>query len=370
MIVPRPTLRAVALFLPLAMATGVGGCRGRGGAETAAAETPSVTLRPDNFAVAVRRELSAGPSISGALTAARQAALRAEIAGVVTQTLIEQGESVRAGQILVRLDDSAIRDAVLSARSAARTANEAVLVAKRNAERSERLAQAGALAERDLEQARWSAMNAEAALADANARLANADKQLDKTSVRAPFAGIVSERPANLGDVLQIGNPVVTVVDPASLRLEATVPASALSALRLGSPVDFQVSGFEGKSFTGRVERINPSVDPATRQVRIYAAIPNVAGRLVAGLFAEGRVATDQRTVLAVPLTALDLKGTGPMIRRLRGGRVEIVMVELGLQDDVLQMVEIRTGLVPGDTVLVGPSAALAVGTPVRIVKE
>jgi RND family efflux transporter MFP subunit len=352
------------------LGAGAAACN-RGKAEAGSpADVPAVALRADNIAVAATRDISNGPSISGTLIAQRQATLRAEVAGAVTQVYAEQGQPVKTGQVLLRLDDAAIRDAVLSAKSQERTANEAVVVAKRNAERSERLSQAGALAERDLEQARWSVMNAEAALADASSRLANATKQLDKTAIRAPFAGVVSERQANAGDVLQVGNPAVSVVDPASLRLEANVPVSALAVLKIGTAVDFEVSGYEGKSFTGRVERINPAVDPATRQVRIYVDIPNSAGRLVAGLFAQGRVATEQRNALAIPLTGVDFKTPTPSVRRLRGGRVELVAVELGMQDDLLQLVEIRSGLVPGDTVLVGPGAGVAVGTPVRITKE
>jgi RND family efflux transporter MFP subunit len=370
MIVHHHTLRTLVVAALATLVVTQAGCRDNAAAEAATAEVPSVTLRPDNIAVAAQREISAGPSISGTLAAVRQATIRAEVPGVVTETMVEQGERVRAGQILLRLDDAAVRDAVLSAQSAARTANEAMVVARRNAERAERLGQAGALAERDLEQARFAAMSTEAGLADARARLTNAQKQLDRTTIRAPFAGIVSERQVNAGDVMQVGNPAVTVVDPATLRLEATVPVSALSTLAPGSPVDFEVSGYEGKSFTGRVERINPAVDPATRQVRMYVAIPNLSGRLVAGLFAQGRVATERRSAIAIPISGLDLKGTAPMVRRLRGGKVELVLVEAGLQDDVLQLIEITSGIAVGDTILIGPSAGLAVGTPVRIVKE
>ena len=174
-------------LLVAAFASIATGCDRGGTTSSAPVEVPSVALQPDNIAVATERELSNGPSVSGTLTAEREATLRAEVAGAVTQTLAEQGQAVKAGQVLIKLDDSAIRDGVLSARSAARTANEALVVARRNAERSERLAQAGALAERDLEQARWSVMNAEAGLADANARLASASKQLEKTTLRAPF---------------------------------------------------------------------------------------------------------------------------------------------------------------------------------------
>lgn len=345
-------------------------CSGSGASNPPASEIPEVSLRPDNISVVAERELASGPSISGALAAVREASLRAEVAGVVTAVLAEEGQTVRAGQVLVRLDDTAIRDAVLSARSAHRTATEALAVARRNAERAERLTQAGAMAERELEQTRWTATNAEGALADAAARRSSAEKQQEKTSVRAPFAGMVSERQVNLGDVVQMGAQLATVVDPASLRLEATVPVSALSALTLGTSVDFEVSGYPDRHYTGKIERINPTLDPATRQVRIHVGIPNVGGRLVAGLFAEGRVAIEHRKALSVPMSALDLKTPTPSVRRLRGGRVELVAVEVGLTDDVQQVIEIKAGLVPGDTVLVGPAAAVAVGSPVRIVKE
>jgi RND family efflux transporter MFP subunit len=345
-------------------------CGSSGSAETSTAEVASVALHPDNLAVAVLQEIATGPSISGTLVAQRQATLRAEVSGVVTETFVEAGQSVKAGQVLLRLDDSAIRDAALSARSNLRTANEALVVARRNAERSERLGQAGALAERDVEQARWTALSAEANLADATARAANAEKQLDRTTIRSPFAGVVSERQVNAGDMLQVGNPAASVVDPGSLRLEATVPVSALRLLNLGTSVDFQVSGYDDISFAGRIERINPALDPATRQVRIYVAIPNMTGRLVAGLFAQGRVATERKSAVAVPISALDFKAAAPSVRRIRGGRVELVAVEVGLRDDVLQLVEILAGLAAGDTVLVGPAAGVAAGTPVRVTKE
>jgi RND family efflux transporter MFP subunit len=167
-----------------------------------------------------------------------------------------------------------------------------------------------------------------------------------------------------------MGAQLVSVVDPASLRLEATVPVSALAALKPGTPVEFEVSGYAGRHYTGKIERINPTLDPATRQVRIHVGIPNAGGRLVAGLFAEGRVAIEHRTALSVPVSALDLKTPTPSVRRLRGGRVELVAVDVGLTDDIQQVIEIRAGLTAGDTVLVGPAAAVAVGSPVRIAKE
>src|SRR5918998_6199804 len=140
--------------------------------------------------------------------------------------------------------------------------------------------------------------------------MVSAQEQLRKTAVRAPFAGVVSEREVSAGDVVQPGALLYTIVDPSSLQLEATVPAEQLQSLKVGTPVEFTVAGYGARRFQGRIDRINPSVDPATRQVRIYVTIPNRDQGLVAGLFAEGRVESERRRALAIPFAALDPRGT------------------------------------------------------------
>jgi RND family efflux transporter MFP subunit len=188
--------------------------------------------------------------------------------------------------------------------------------------------------------------------------------------VRAPFAGVVSEREISAGDVVQAGAPLYTVVDPSGMQLEATVPADQLQSLRVGTPVEFMVSGFGSRRFQGRIDRINPSVDPATRQVRIYVTIPNRDQGLVAGLFAEGRVESQRRRVPAIPLVALDPKGSSNEVLRLQAARVRRTRVELGIRDPAAEMVEVVGGLSVGDTILLGSSQGLADGTVVRIQGE
>jgi RND family efflux transporter MFP subunit len=158
-----------------------------------------------------------------------------------------------------------------------------------------------------------------------------------------------------------------TIVDPSSMRLEASVPSEALTALRIGDPVEFKVNAYPDRSFTGRVERINPTADPATRQVRIYVAIPNTGGRLVAGLFAEGRVATDSREALIVPENAVDARSVRPTAMRVKNGRAERVELELGLEDEAGERIEVRAGLSAGDTVLLGAALGVTPGSQVRV---
>lgn len=358
-------------LLILAAGFAAAGCKGNdSAAEEKAVAPPPVVLGPEGIAVADSVSLATGPLISGALVPETSAQMRAEIAGAVLQVYAEEGQRVRRGQVLARLDDTALRETQLSARAAMRSAESASQIAKRNEERAVRLSGAGAIAERELEQARLAATSAAGALADARARLVGAERQLAKATIRAPFNGVVAEQAVNSGDVVQIGALTYTVVDPASMRLEASVPASEVSALSVPMPVDFTVTGYEGRAFEGRVTRINPAADPATGQVGITVAIPNSAGSLVAGLFAEGRVSTVQKSALAVPASAVDERGMSPAVLRVRSARVERVPVTLGVRDEVRNLVEVSGALARGDTVLLGTAQGIAEGTVVRVRQE
>jgi RND family efflux transporter MFP subunit len=268
---------------------------------------------------------------------------------------------------LARIDASGIQDAYNSARVGVVAARNSADIAARDMARNEKLLAAGAIAERDIEQSRRASIAAQAALEDANSRLATAEKAYRSTTVTAPFGGVVSERPVSAGDIVQPGSSLFTVVDPSSMRLEASVPAEQLSQIRVGVPVNFTVSGYPGREFVGRIVRVNPTADPTTRQVRIYVSIPNSGRTLVGGLFASGRVSTASRTGLVVPTSAVDLRGTSPSVMRVKGGKVEKIQVTIGVNDKASETTEVLAGLSAGDTLLVGAAQGITPGTPVRI---
>jgi RND family efflux transporter MFP subunit len=363
----RRSARAIGLLLVTAGALLAGaGCNRGGGEETGQAPPPAV-IGPENLAVALDTVLTAGPLLSGTLEPELAATVRAEVGGAVTEVLADDGQAVKRGQVLVRIDDTAVRDAYLSARAALRSAEATSQVARRNAERAERLLAGGAVAERDVEDAQTSATTAEGQLADARARLANAEKQLSKTVLRAPFAGVVANVTVSEGDIVQSGGSLLSVIVPTSLRLEASVPVEQIAAVKPGTDVSFTVSGFEQRPFGGKIERVSPAVDPTTRQVRVIASIANRERALVAGLFADGRVATERRQAVVVPRAAIDNRGIRPLVVRLKSGRVERVEVETGLEDRVNERVEVRRGVTAGDTVLMGGAAGLPPGTPATV---
>ena len=298
---------------------------------------------------------------------ARSATVRAEVGGSVIALTVDEGERVARGQILARLEARDLEEAHRSAEVAVRAAEQALAIAQREAARTEVLVRGGALAERDLELARNQVAAAESQLAAARARLAAAAQQLADTIVRAPIDGVVSIRSASAGDVVSPGAPLVTIIDPSSLRLEAAVPSERVAEIRVGAPVTFEVRGYPGRAFLGRIARVSPAADPATRQVKILVDIPNADRRLIAGLFAEGRVKSTVRQALVVPVSAVDTGAAAPTVTRIAGGRAERVEVRLGLRDPEREVVEILSGLRPGDQVLVGAARALSPGTPVAV---
>jgi RND family efflux transporter MFP subunit len=320
----------------------------------------------ENIVRVVRDTIVSGPIVSGQVRAREEATVRAEIGGPVLQVAVEEGQAVRRGALLGRIEGSALQDAQQSAASAVRSAENQLALATREAERTEALVKGGALAARDLDQARAAVTQADAQLADARARLAAAQTQFDDAVLRAPISGVVSDRAVNVGDVVSPGTAMFTIIDPSSMHLEASVPSDQLGALRIGAAVQFKVRGYD-QLFEGRIERISPATDPSTGQVPIFASIPNSAGRLVAGLYAEGRVVTDSATGLILPTDAVNTAADAPWVLRAAGGKTERVPVQLGLRDPRTERVQILSGVNEGDVVLRGAAQGITPGAPVQV---
>jgi RND family efflux transporter MFP subunit len=365
----RPGLRVLAAA---ALAAAVAACgRGAAGKDRAAADPQPVTLSPENVAVVAERTLRSGPEISGTLRAKREAAIRAEMGGTLLEVRAEAGQRVKEGQLLARIDDASLQQAFLAARSGAAAAKNGVQVAEANAARARTLAEAGALAPQQAEQAEQALEGARAQLADAQARLALAEQQAGKTRVRAPFAGVVAQRQASAGDVLAPGAALFTVIDPSRLQFEGSIPAARLAEVRPGAPVEFSVTGFGDQRFEGAIERIAPSVDPATGQVRVFVDVDNQHGRLISGLYAQGRVASASTVALAAPADAVDATTEPPTVMRVAGGKAERAPVKLGIRDDAAGLVAIASGVRGGDVLVLGSArATLAEGAPVRLAER
>jgi RND family efflux transporter MFP subunit len=366
--------RRTFVLLPFAFCLLTVAACGGGAAAPAPADTttspPAVEIGGEDLVVVLRDEISIGPLISGELKAGREATVRAELGGSVLRTSVDEGQAVRQGAVLAQIEATTQGDMVASAESDVRSAEHALDVARRELQRTESLVKAGALAERDIDLTRNAVTAAQAQLDGARARLANARKGLSDATVRSPMTGIVSRRQVNTGDVVGPGTELYSIIDPSSMRLEASVSSVDLADIVIGAPVVFEVRGYPDQQFEGRIERISPTADSLTRQVPIFVSIPNKGGRLLAGLFAEGRVTKQARQTLVVPESAVNTVGPAPWVAMVRGGKAERVNVQLGLRDPQTERVELVSGAAEGDQLLVGGAQGITPGTPVTIRRE
>lgn len=324
-------------------------------------------LGPEDVARVTTGSVITGPVISGELEAKEKATVRAQLSGAVTEVQASEGERVKQGEVLARIRAVAEREAVGAGRAAVRTAESDLEVARRDAERTEVLVKAGALAQRDLEQARAAVDAAEARVAEAQARLTTASEQLSEAVVRSPLTGIVSNAAVDSGDVVSVGAELFTIIDPKTLELRASVPARNLRELKTGTPVEFTVQGYPGRTFRGVIRRISPAADAATGQVAVFASIPNDSGLLISGLYAQGRLATGADNTLVIPSEAVRSRGDSSYVLKVENNQVISQPVTLGARDERSGRIEVISGLAQGDTVLVGPAADLQPGAPVRL---
>ena len=208
----RKTLLGVAVVAVLA-ACSKGGAPGQAGAgdksKAAVAATRQLLIAPEDLLTIRSNTLSSGPVITGSVQPERNADLRAEVPALVVQVLKENGEAVKRGDILVRLDETAIRDSVTSAEAASRAAGQALDQTERMFQRMTTLRTSGMTSAQGLEDAEIRRNNAQSDLAAARARAVQARQQLQRTVVRAPFDGIVSERKVSNGDTAQIGKALI-----------------------------------------------------------------------------------------------------------------------------------------------------------------
>src|SRR5439155_1342898 len=350
-----PRIRLL-LVLALALAACKGPEAPQKGAGTAAA--PILLAAEDVYTVR-NSALSSGPAITGSIQPERRADLRAEVSAIVLKVLKENGEQVRRGDVLVRLDDTAFRDALASAEAASRAAGQAYEQAQRQYERMKTLRSSGMASAQGLEDAEIRRNNTQSDLEAAKTRVVQARQQFQRTEVRAPFDGIVSERKVSAGDTAQVGKELLKVIDPTSMRFEALVSADHVGSVKAGQAVHFRVNGYGEQEFAGKVRRVNPAANPTTRQVELLVDFIGEKQPKLAGLYAEGRVETETRSSLTIPASAVVRDGDAALAWRVRDSKLQKVSLSITERDMRSGDYVLKGGLSEGEQVIRYPSTQL-----------
>ena len=343
------------LMLPGVLA--LGACGKQGGGDAAAKDTAEGAEKaaeavPVEVAKAGRRAIAASYGGTAALEARADSQVVAKTSGVALQVMVEEGQRVRAGQVLVRLD---------SARAQLQAAQSGAQVRKlqANYERSLKLAEQKLISANDIDQIKYDLENARAAN-----RLSNLE--VSYANVKAPIDGVIASRSIKPGNFVQINTPIFRIVDIDQLEATLNVPERELATLKAGLPVELQVDALAGKTFTGIVDRVSPVVDAGSGTFRVITEFDS-EGLLQPGMFGRISIDYDKRAnALVVPRAALLDDTTDAAVFALRDGQVARVPVQLGYMDGA--WAEVREGLKLGDTVVVAGKSALRDGSKVTVI--
>lgn len=319
-------------------------------------------LVPQDLLTLSESTLSRGPVISGSLQPVVKAELNAEVSGIVMQVLKDNGDLVKTGDVLVKLDQTTYRDKLLSAQEAERSAIVTLEQSNRQLKRMQSLSKQSLVTQEGLEAAENKANQAQSDLASARARLVEARQQMEKTEVKAPFSGVVATRKVSAGDTAQVGKGLMVLIDPASIRFEGYVAADRVGQVKVGNKVTFKVNGYSGQFFTGVVERINPLANESTRQVQLLVSMDLKEQSLVAGLYAEGHVEAQNSNALMVPESALIREGDKHFVWQFANNELKKTPVELGGKDERWGTQEVLSGITSGAQILRHPQGALTDG--------
>lgn len=332
-----------------------------------ATEAASLLVGPQDLIKIQLNALTSGPPITGSIQPQRRADLRSEVSSVVVQVFKDNGDVVRKGDLLVRLDETAIRDSLNSADEAARAAGQSFEQAERQFQRLKTLRESGMASTQQLEDAEIRRNNAQSDLAAAKARAAQARQQLQYTRVTAPFDGVVSDRKVSAGDTAQVGKELLKVQDPSSMRFEGLISADAVAGVKIGQPVHFRVSGFKDQEFLGAIKRISPSANASTRQVEVLVDFTDGQQPHLSGLYAEGNIETGNQQALTLPANVLVQEGDKAFAWRVKDGVLQKVAVTLGERDVRHGDYVVRVGIAAGDQLVRNPTSSLKDGQKVQL---
>lgn len=305
-------------------------------------------------------------SVTGTLTPLEQAVLKTRAPGVLTEVLAREGEPVRKGQLLARVDATEVK-AQLAAREADTVAARAQLEwAQRNLKRQGDLLDKGFISPNAYDSVKNDAAVARARLDAANAQAAQVRKSVSDQTLSAPLSGIVARRHAEPGERLPADSPILTIVSLDRLELAADVPTTEIARVALGQAVRVRVDGFGERMFEGRIERINPQATAGAGVVPVYVSVDNARHELRAGLFAHGQIVVGvAQELLTIPAAGVRERDGGHFVYVVQGDRLVQRAVTLSFIAD--ESAVIASGLSNGDTVVAVNLGSLPENAAVRL---
>ncbi|HEY1459189.1 MAG TPA: efflux RND transporter periplasmic adaptor subunit [Casimicrobiaceae bacterium] len=316
---------------------------GRGG--------PPVTLEFTSADIAriEPRQLARWLPVSGTLQPVNQTTVKAKVSGEVLQVQVREGESVRAGQVLARLDTADL-EAKLNDRIGALESSRAQLaLAEKTRTQNQALLKQGFISQNAYDSAESNLSVTQGSLKSYEAQVQLARNALRDAVVIAPLTGTLAKRHVQPGEKVNLDSPLFTIVDLGRMELQAMVPANDIPEIRIAMPVELSIDGFGARTFAGSVERINPTTESGTRAILVFVQIPNPDAALRGGMFATGRIRlAEGAAVPTLPLAAIRTEAGQTYVWSVEAGRLARRSVTLGRRDEAAALVELKSTL-PAD---------------------
>lgn len=342
-------------------------------AATTAVAVTQIELASTDVLKAELRDITQGLAISGTVKAVNYAVIKARVAGELKEVVAREGDAVKAGDVLARIDPTEYQRRWQQASETASAAKSQMEIAQRAWDSNKALVDQGFISKAAMDN---SVASYQGAVASHKAAIAGADvarKALDDATLRAPFAGIVSGRAAQVGERVGIDAKVMELVDLSQLEVEVPLSPSESMDVRVGQVASLQVE--DRKDTIGaKVKRISPSAQTGSRSVLIYLTLDKAEG-LRHGLFAKGILGMGKSQVMAVPLSAVRTDRAQPYVQVVEqvGDQLQVMhkSVTLGVRGMDLAQPESETmvgvtGLAEGSTVLKSHVGALREGMAVK----
>ena len=341
----------------LLLASGCGDSKG-----TPQAKAPAVALAP-----VLLQDVTERIEATGQLVARDRAEIAAEVAGRVTEILIDEGEAAETGAVIVKIDPERRELERASARARVAEARAGLVEQRRERGRVRKLHSQNVAAKARLEQAETDLQLSQARLDAAQAQLGVAERALADASVTAPFTGRIAERYVSAGEYVQVGQRLVELVAQDPIEVEFRVAEKDSGRVALGQEVVVRVAPYPDEIFRARVTVISPIIDERSRTLRVKGRIENSDGRLRPGLFARADLGVNRRSgVRMIPEESVLRRSDGAVVFRIaEDSRVERRVIATGLYSR--GRIEVLEGLAHDDRVVVRGHAALIDGTRVTV---
>lgn len=348
--------------------------------ETVAAATAAnakaqsvVELAATDVVRAQVKELSVGLPISGSLKAANSAFIKARAAGELQGLTVREGDSVKAGQVIARIDVTEYAARQQQAQDQADAAKAQIAIAQRQFDNNKALVEQGFISKTALDTSLATLNSAQATHRAALSNVDIAKKTMLDTVLRSPISGTVSQRLAQPGERVGIDTRVVEVIDTSRMELEANISAADALSVKVGQTAMLTIEG-SAAPVSSQLVRINPNTQAGSRNVLVYFSISNAAN-LRQGLFAQGSLGTAKVSALTVPLSAVRNDKPTPYVQVIEGNVIKHIAVELSQRGEVAntattgsrsETVVAVKGLAENAQVLVGSLGALREGTATK----